>query len=144
MALSLLLVVPVLHGQSATDSIRTLDSAWARAYATHDTSMAQALFARDLVVTSASGALKDREGEMADIRPLPGLQMHFFRTRDVVVHLHPAAAVVTGLAEWEFSYNGRVSSLRRRYTAVYVRGGPLGWQLAALHLGPAPESPPTR
>jgi hypothetical protein len=45
--------------QDPTGAIHALDSAWARAYATHDTSLALQLFADDVVVTSVSGALKE-------------------------------------------------------------------------------------
>jgi ketosteroid isomerase-like protein len=124
--------------QTASDSIRSLDSAWARAYAVHDTSLAKALFADELVVTSLSGALKDKNGELADIRPQPNLQMAFFRTSDVSVRMFGRSAVVTGLAEWRFTLDGRASEFRRRYTSVYVAGGPLGWRMVALHMGRAP------
>ena len=129
------------HGQgSATDSVRALNGGWAQAYATHDTTFANALFSHDFVATSSGGTVKNKAGEMADVRPAPNLRMHFFRTSGVEIRPHGAATVVTGLAEWEFTFNGRVTPLRRRYTAVYVRGGPLGWQMVALHIGPAPAA----
>lgn len=124
--------------QTTVDSLRALDSAWARAYAVHDTSLGQALFAEDLVVTSVAGALKDKRGELADIRAQPNLQMAFFRTNDVSVRVHDRAAVVTGLAEWRFTVNGNTSDVRRRYTSVWIAGGPLGWRMVALHMGRAP------
>jgi hypothetical protein len=33
--------------------------------------------------------------------------------------------------------NGNSSTVRRRYTAVYSRGGALGWRMVALHMGRA-------
>lgn len=128
-------------GARAADSLRALDSAWARTYATHDTALALSLLSPDLIVTSASGALKDRARELGDIRPFPGLAMRYFRTSDVRVRAQGDGGVVTGLAEWEFTLNGRVNTVRRRYTAVYARGGPLGWQMVALHIGLAPAPP---
>ena len=125
--------------QTAADSIRALDAAWARSYATHDTTLALDLFADDFVATSTNGTLKDWRGELADIRPQPGLVMDYFRTHDVVVRMHGRTVVVTGLAEWKFTFNGRVSEVRRRYTSVFVPGGPLGWRMAALHIGRTPE-----
>jgi ketosteroid isomerase-like protein len=130
-----------LWGQEAADSVRSLDRAWARAYATHDTVLANQLFAADLVVTSSSGQLKNKAGELEDVRPAPGLVMEFFRTDQVEVRLRKATAVLTGIAEWAFTSNGKRSELRRRYTAVYVRGGPLGWEILALQLGPPPADP---
>jgi ketosteroid isomerase-like protein len=134
----LLLLAGPARAQTAADSVRALDSAWARSYATHDTALALQLFSDDLIVTSMAGSLKDKMGELGDIRPQTGLQMHYFRTSDVTVRVHGDAAVVAGLAEWEFTYNERRNSARRRYTAVFARGGPLGWRMVALHLGRAP------
>ena len=122
-----------------TREILALDSAWARTYARHDTTLAKQLMADDFFMTSTAGTTKDKNGEMGDIRAQPGLQMHFFRTEDVRAQVYAGAAVVTGLAAWEFEMNGRTSSVKRRYTAVYARGGPLGWRLVTLHMGRAPE-----
>ena len=119
------------------DSVLALDSAWARSYATYDTALAVALLADRLVVTGADGRLKDKAGELADVRPAAGLRMHHFHTSEVRVEAYAGAAIVTGVADWALTYNGREAAVRRRYTAVYVRGGPLGWQLAALHMGRA-------
>jgi ketosteroid isomerase-like protein len=121
-------------------TLRKADSAWARSYAEHDTMTAKALFDDRLVVTSSSGALKNKEGELGDVRPSAGLQMHYFRTSDVQVRLLGSAGTVIGLAEWSFTFNGRTSTIRRRYTAVYNQGGQLGWTMIALHIGPAPAS----
>jgi len=135
---ALILLAPSAGAQSTRDSLLVLDSAWARSYATADTALANKLFDDSLIVTSGTGRLKDKKGEMADVGPLPpGFQIHYFRTSDVRVQ--PRAGVVTGLAEWSWTSNGRTSTTRRRYTAVYARGGPLGWRMVALHIGPAPD-----
>ena len=42
----------------------------AHTYAVHDTALALALFAPDVVVVGGNGALKNREGELRDIRPV--------------------------------------------------------------------------
>ena len=126
------------HAQSsAADSVARLDSAWARSYAVHDTALAQALFAADLMVVGGTGSLKNREGELRDIRPTVGLTMHYFRTQDVQIHCYSGACAVVGVAEWEFEFNGRVDATRRRYSATWIRGGPLGWQMVSLHISPA-------
>ena len=55
----------LLPGRAAAQGDRSLlmaDSAWARAYATHDTTLALELFSPDLVVTNTAGELKDRTG----------------------------------------------------------------------------------
>lgn len=127
-----------LQAQSAEAILSRLDSAWARSYAEHDTATAIALFDERIVITSGSGTLKDRNGELGDIRPSAGLQMHFFRTSNVEVRVSGSAGAVAGLAEWSFTFNGRTNTVRRRYTATYAQGGPLGWRMIALHIGPAP------
>lgn len=123
--------------RSVADSIRMLDSAWARAYATNDTTFADRLFSDSMLATSSGGVVKNKPGEMADVRPQSGLKMHYFRTGDVAVQVYADAAVAAGLAEWQFTWNGQQTTLRRRYTSTYVRGGPLGWRMVALHIGPA-------
>lgn len=136
-----LVLVGLAHAaaaQTARDTLLKLDSAWARSYATNDTALASKLFDDSLIVTSGNGRLKDKKGEMADVGPAqPGFQIHYFRTSDVRVQ--PRAGVVTGLAEWSWTFNGNTNLTRRRYTAVYARGGPLGWRMVALHIGPAPS-----
>ena len=127
-----------LQAQTAEETVRRLDAEWARSYAENDTATAIKLFDDRIIVTGGSGTLKDKNGELADVRPTAGLQMHYFRTSNVDVRVHGASAAVAGLAEWSFTYNGRTNTVRRRYTATYTQGGPLGWRMIALHIGPAP------
>ena len=124
--------------QTPADTIRSLDSAWARAYATHDTTLAKAIFADDLVITSSNGRMKDKRAELGDVAAQPDLQLEYFRTSDVAVRMFDGAAVVTGLAEWRFTFRGPPTTTRMRYTAVYARRGPR-WEMVALHLGRAPN-----
>ena len=140
MAPSTLLVFALVAQINAADSVGMLDSRWAYSYVSHDTTYAKRLFADDLVVTSMTGALKDKNGELADVRPAPGLKMDYFRTDSVRVKVYGTAAVVTGIAEWRFAYRGQFRMNRRRYTAVYTRGGPLKWRMVALHMGRAAGS----
>jgi hypothetical protein len=125
------------YAQSASDTLRQLDSAWARSYATNDTVLASKLFDDSLIVTGSSGRLKGKRAEMADVGPSPGFQIHYFRTSDVVARPYGNAGVVIGLAQWSWTFNGRTSITRMRYTAMYARGGPLGWRMVALQLGQA-------
>ena len=126
--------------QTPADTLRRLDSAWARSYATNDTALAGKLFDDSLIVTGGNGRLKDKKGEMADVGPAqPGFQIHYFRTSDVRVRALGTGGVVIGLAEWSWTFNGQTRTTRRRYTSVFARGGPLGWRMVALHIGPAQE-----
>jgi len=141
-ATALAAAAQVSAAQNTADRIRQLDSAWARTYAVHDTALARSLLAEDIVITSTNGTLKTREQEIADVRPSPGLTMDYFRTKDAQVRVFgDQSAVVIGLAEWSFQLNGRANAIRRRYTSVFVRGGPLGWKMVALHIGRAPDLP---
>lgn len=136
MVLALVLVLPSqAFSQTPVDTLRNLDSAWARSYATNDTVLAGKLFDDSLIVTGGNGRLKGKRGELADVGPSRGLTIHYFRTRDVIAREYGTAGVVIGLAEWSWTFNGVTNSTRRRYTAVYVRGGPLGWKMVSLHIG---------
>jgi len=143
---SLVILALLLHpgpasaqgGAADAAVIRRLDSLWARMYATHDTVAAARLYAEDLVFTSANGAQKTKQQELADVRSQPGLAMEYFRTSPSAVRVHGAAAVVTGVAEWRFTMAGAPREVRRAYTIVYARGGELGWRIVAVHMGTAP------
>ena len=137
--LALLLAAPqLMRAQASADSVRALDARWAAAYGTHDTVFALAAMSPAFVMTSTNGSQKDRATELGDVRPSAGLTVHYFRSADVQVHMHGNAAVVTGRLEWSTTFNGRTGDIRRRYTATWVRGGALGWQLVALHVGNSP------
>ena len=105
-------------------------------YQTYDTAMGRKLYADNLIWTMVDGNLKDKRAEMADVAPAAGLVMEYFRTSGVAIRVPPGneTAVVTGLAEWRFTFNGRSNQVARRYT----HGGPLGWQILAVHMGQAP------
>ena len=133
---ALLLGPATVHAQA--DTIRRLDSLWARMYQTHDTVTAAQLYADDVVITATQGNVKTKAQEMADVRPYPGMTVEYFRTRGAEVRMLGSAAVVTGQAEWKFTSNGNTNEVRRRYTMVYARGGQLGWRIVTMHIGRAP------
>lgn len=138
LALVSLLAAPV-SGQAMVDSVRRVDSLWAASYASHDTTLALQLFAEDLAITATNGSQKDRAREMEDVRATPGYTVNYFRSREVRVRPLGDAAVVTGLIEWELVTANGTSVTRRRYTAVWARGGVHGWRMVTLHIGQAPR-----
>lgn len=75
----------VVEAQSPVDTIRRLDSLWARMYQTHDTTFARKLYADDLIWTMVNGNMKDKRAEMADVAPAAGLVMDYFRTSGVEI-----------------------------------------------------------
>ena len=117
-----------------TTTIRRLDSLWASMYARHDTATALALYAQDLSFTSANGARKTLQQEMGDIRPQPGLVMDYFRTTPSSIAVTGDTAVVSGAAEWRFTWGGAPRTIRRDYVATYRRGGTLGWRIVAVRM----------
>jgi ketosteroid isomerase-like protein len=118
----------------AVRELAHLDSVWARNYATNDTATALQLMHDNFYMTSTNAAIKNRDGELRDIRLDPRLRMKYFTTQQMQTRVYGSAAVVTGIAEWSFDMGGNTRTARRRYTAVYLKGGPLGWQLLSLHM----------
>src|SRR5688572_12701714 len=106
---ALAVAAPALGAQSAADSVRRLDSLWARMYTTHDTATANRLYADDLHWTSVSGTIKDKRTELSDVAPAQGLVMEYFRTSGVTVREIGLTVVVTGLASWAYTMNGQRS-----------------------------------
>jgi ketosteroid isomerase-like protein len=136
--LALCLLVGASAAQAQARSLAGADSLWAHNYAVHDTAAALQLMADDFFMTTSQGRTKNRADEIGDIRPAAGLTMRYFRTEGARLREYGETGVVTGVAAWAFDMNGRESSVRRRYTAVYRKGGVFGWQLVALHMGAAP------
>jgi hypothetical protein len=134
-----LLVSASAGAQSTAAQLRAIDSTWAHTYFTHDTATFLKIVAPEVVITATNGSTKDRAKELEDVKPYPGMTVNYFRSANVTVI--ERAGVVIGTLEWETSSNGRTSPIRRRYTATYAKGGPLGWQMVALHIGQAPPQP---
>jgi len=63
-------------------------------------------FDDSLIVTGGRGRIKGKRGELADVGPSPGFQIHYFRTSDVVARPYGNAGVVIGMAEWSWTFNG--------------------------------------
>lgn len=116
-------------------AVRKLDSLWASLYAQHDTASAIQLYSESLVFLSADGRHKTRAEELGDIRPAPGLTMEYFRSNPTTVKTFDRVAVVGGTASWRFAMNGTPRQIERPYTAIYGRGGPLGWRILAVQMG---------
>ena len=120
------------HG-AAEQQILALNRAWADAMVRGDMATLESLFADDLIVTSGDGTLRDKAGELADVKPTPDLTTYFFNTEDVRVRVYKDAAVLTGRAKWRISFKGRDIDNERRYTSVYVKQQGR-WRMVALHI----------
>jgi ketosteroid isomerase-like protein len=115
-------------------AVRKLDSLWASMYAKNDTASALQLYAPYLVFMGADRA-KTLADELGDIRPAPGYAMEYFRSSPTTVKTFDRVALVSGTADWRFSFNGSPRQISRPYTAIYTRGGPLGWRIVAVQMG---------
>jgi ketosteroid isomerase-like protein len=130
---SMLAAVQQQAEDTASAHVRALNQGWADAMVRGDTLFLRRLFSDDLIVTSSSGAVRGKTGELDDVRPRPDLRTHYFRTEDVRVRVYGSAAVVTGLAIWRITYQGTDSDFERRYTSVYTRESG-DWKMVALQL----------
>jgi ketosteroid isomerase-like protein len=117
-------------------AVRKLDSLWSRMYATHDTASALQLYAESLVFIGSGGQHKTRADELGDVRPSGGLRMEYFRSTPAAVRTFERVSIVQGTAEWSFSMGGgSPRKVERPYSAIYRRGGPLGWTIVAMQMG---------
>lgn len=101
-----------------------LNRAWADAITKGDAAALERLFGDDIIVTSGSGAIRDKAEEIKDAAPAPDPDFVWtapFTTEDVRVKIYKDAAVVTGLAKWGFRYKGQEVNQQRRYTHLYVK-----------------------
>lgn len=80
--------------------IVALNRAWADAITKGDAAALDRLFADDMIVTSGSGAIRDKAGEIKDAAGAPDPDFVWtnpFTTEGVRVKIYKDAAVVTGL-----------------------------------------------
>jgi uncharacterized protein (TIGR02246 family) len=108
----------------AEQQVAALNRAWADAITKGDAATLERLFADDLIVTSGSGEIRDKAGEIKDAAGAPDPDFSWtrpFTTEDVRVKIYQDAAVVTGLAKWGFKYKGQEVNQERRYTHLYVK-----------------------
>lgn len=104
--------------------VMALNRAWADAITKGDAAALDRLFADDMTVTSGSGEIRNKAGEIKDAAGAPDSDFvwtHPFTTEDVRVKIYKDAAVVTGRAKWGFRYKGREVNQERRYTHLYVK-----------------------
>ena len=104
--------------------VMALNRAWADAITKGDAAALERLFADDMIVTSGSGAIRDKAGEIKDAAGAPDPDFVWtrpFTTEDVRVKIYKDAAIVTGLAKWGFRYKGQEVNQERRYTQMYVK-----------------------
>lgn len=110
----------------AERQVAALNQAWADAITKADAKTLDRLFADEIIVTSGSGAIRNKAGEIKDAigdgTPDPDfVSTKPFTTEDVRVKIYKNSAVVTGKALWGFKYKGQEVNQERRYTHLYVK-----------------------
>jgi uncharacterized protein (TIGR02246 family) len=104
--------------------VMALNRAWADAITKGDAAALDRLFADDVIVTSGSGIIRDKAGEIKDAAGAPDPDFVWtsaFTTEAVRVKIYKDAAAVTGLAKWSFRYKGQEVNQERRFTQLYVK-----------------------
>lgn len=108
----------------AEQQLLELNKAWAEAINKGDGRALDRLFADDLIVTTSSGTIRDKAGEIKDAAGAPDPEFiwtHPFETQELRIKVYQDAAVVTGLAKWAFKYKGQESNNERRFTHTCIR-----------------------
>ena len=118
----------------AEREILALNREWADAMVRGDRATLERIFSDDLVVTSSSGTVRGKEGELNDTAGGDtSVKTYFFNTEDLRVRVYGGAAVITGHAKWRINYQGRDIDNERRYTCVYARERGR-WRMVAMQL----------
>ena len=120
--------------------ILKLNQLWADSIVRGDVAALDRLFADDMVITTGNGTVRDKAGEIDDLRPSTDIKTYFFNTDDVRVRVYKDAAVVTGRAKWRINLKGRDIDNERRYTHVYVRQRG-SWRIVAQHISRIAQPP---
>lgn len=111
----------------AEQQIAEANRQWALAITKGDAKALEQLFADDIIVTSGSGEIRNKAGEIKDSTGNGGPPdadyslTRPFTTEDVRIRVYKDAAVVTGRAVWGFKYKGQEVNQERRYTHLYMR-----------------------
>jgi len=139
-----LLAFPALEqtrkNNTVEQQILSLNREWADAMRRGDTAALERIFSDDLIVTSGSGAVRGKAGELEDTKTTLDLKTYFFNTEDVRVRIYGDAALLTGLAKWRINYKGKDVDHERRYTSVYAKENGR-WRMTALQLTRIAVSP---
>jgi len=121
----------------AEKEILARQQAYCDAIVKGDVTFLEQLFTDDFIITSGTGALRDKQAELADLKPTSDFKTLFFKTSDVRVRLYDKTAIVTGRMTWRVSNKGREFDNERRYTSVFVKQKGQ-WRLASQHVGRVP------
>lgn len=146
--LAVALAWPITPGQKSdkgkemdnkeVQAVVSLERAYRDAVARQDLAAAGRILARDFVATSSRGEMRDKEAELADMKPSPDYAMEGYELDDINVRVFGDTAVATGRATLKVAFRGQSNTSVFRYTRVYVkREGQ--WQAVAQQLTRLPQ-----
>ncbi len=105
----------------AEQEVLARNQAWCDAIVKGEMGTLDQLLADDYIITSGAATLRDKKGELADLRLPPGLSWVFVKTDDLRVRVYGDAAVVTGRIRWRVKNKDREVDDERRFTSVFVK-----------------------
>lgn len=120
--------------QEVVAAIETLEQRWIEVYLARDTVGFEALMTEDFIYTSVRGVF-DRASYVNNLAS-GEIEMRAFENQGLEVRVHGDAAISTGTAALQASFQGQDISGPERFTRVWVRE-PAGWRAAALHASAA-------
>lgn len=123
-ALTIIASFGLCQGQakkSSEQEVITLDHKWAKAVVQDDSIALRRLFADDIVVIASNGTTRNKDQEIADIHPPPGVVTDAFDVEDMTAHAYGDAVIVNGKATLRATSQGKVGSTQFLYTHVYTK-----------------------
>jgi len=97
----------------------------------NEASKAEAFYAKEFVLTTASGKVKSKSDVLSEIGS-PDLKLEVNETENVKVRVLDSTAVLTGRLHQKGSYKGQVFDHRLLVTDTWVKTE-AGWKLLAGH-----------
>jgi ketosteroid isomerase-like protein len=120
------------------EEVRKVHGTYCLAVEKKDSALLQELFHDDMIVTSGSGARRNKSQEMADALDA-NYPLNYFRSRDLQLVAVDNTVVVAGDLYWEITVNGKLTLIERRVTFTYVKSNNR-WKIIAQHIGRIPAA----
>lgn len=132
------------YAQSPTDleDVLSLDRLWLLSYDTKDVVPFDTIWAADARLVSTEGRVKTRAEERADVtQPMPDVLAARWDVSEQEARQYGDTVIVIGRFAQSGTYDGEPFIRAYRYTNVYFRGGPGGWQLVSSQFAALPRQP---
>jgi len=119
------------------DDVASAHTRWWNALLAGDVAALDTLLADDLTFHSPFGTVNTKVGFVGNLRS-GQLSYNSIKDEEPVIRLHGQAAIVTGRADIEYQWEGKVALERLLYTAVYGWTAP-HWHMLAWQSTPRAE-----